>query len=116
MDEKQAAKAGKAKPAEQSANRLGLVVSELTAEQRKELKITGGLLIEDIRGNAARTDLQRGDVLLAVISKGGTTELRTVEQFNRVLAQFEKSATVTLLVRRGEVQTFVTIKGLNGDR
>ncbi|MDQ5945411.1 MAG: hypothetical protein QG619_833, partial [Pseudomonadota bacterium] len=29
---------------------------------------------------------------------------------------FEKSATVTLLVRRGEVQTFVTIKGLNGDR
>ena len=116
MDEKQAAKTGKAKPAEQSANRLGLVVSELTAEQRKELKLSGGLLIEDIRGNASRTDLQRGDILLAVISKGSTTELRTVEQFNRVLAQFEKTATVTLLVRRGDVQTFVTIKGLNGDR
>lgn len=115
-EDKQAAKAGKPKPAEQSANRLGLVVSELTAEQRKELRIAGGLLIEDIRGNATRTDLQRGDILLAVISKGSTTELRTVEQFNRVLAQFDKSASVTLLVRRGDVQTFVTIKGLNGDR
>lgn len=115
-DEKQAAAKGKAKPIEQSANRLGLVVSELTSEQRKDLKLSAGLLIEDIRGNAARTDLQRGDIVLALISKGVTTELRTVEQFNRLLSQFEKSATVTLLVRRGEVQTFVTIKGLNGDK
>jgi serine protease Do len=115
-DEKQTAAKGKAKPIEQSANRLGLVVSELTSEQRKELKLSAGLLIEDIRGNAARTDLHRGDIVLALISKGVTTELRTVEQFNRLLSQFEKSATVTLLVRRGEVQTFVTIKGLNGDK
>lgn len=115
VDDKQAAKA-KTKPMDQSANRLGLVVSELTSEQRKELKIASGLLIEDIRGNAARTDLQRGDIILAVISKGTTTELRTVDQFNRVLAQFDKNANVTLLVKRGEIQTFVTIKGLNGDK
>lgn len=115
VDDKLAVK-GKAKPADQSANRLGLVVSELTPEQRKELKVPSGLLIEDIRGNAARNDLQRGDIILAVTSKGTTTELRTVDQFNRVLAQFEKGANVTLLVRRGEIQTFVTIKGLNGDK
>jgi serine protease Do len=115
VDDKQAAKA-KTKPMDQSANRLGLVVSELTPEQRKELKIASGLLIEDIRGNAARTDLQRGDIILAVISKGTTTELRTVDQLNRVLAQFDKNANVTLLVKRGEIQTFVTIKGLNGDK
>jgi hypothetical protein len=29
-----------------------------------------------------------------------------------MLAQLDKSAHVTLLIRRGEVQTFVTIKGL----
>ena len=45
-----------------------------------------------------------------MISKGLTTELRTVEQFNRVLAQFDRNANVTLLVRRGGIQTFVTIK------
>lgn len=115
QDDRQAQKQ-KVKPAEQSANRLGLVVSELTPEQRKELRVSGGLLIEDIRGNAARTDLNRGDIILAVISKGLTTELRTVEQFNRVLAQFDRNANVTLLVRRGEIQTFVTIKGINGDK
>ncbi|MCP5269081.1 MAG: DegQ family serine endoprotease [Zoogloeaceae bacterium] len=116
VDSKQAARSSKPKAVEQSANRLGLVVSELTADQRRALKLSGGLLIEDIRGNAARTDLQRGDVILAVISKGVTTELRSAEQFNRVLSQFDKHANVTLLVRRGDVQTFVTIKGLNGDK
>ncbi len=115
-DDRQAARGTKPKPQEQAANRLGLVVSELTPEQRRDLKVNGGLLIEDIRGNAARTDLQRGDILLALISKGTTTELKSVEQFNRMLSQFEKGANVTLLVRRGDVQTFVTIKGINGDK
>ncbi|MBW7899980.1 MAG: DegQ family serine endoprotease [Rhodocyclaceae bacterium] len=115
-EERQAAAGGKAKPAEQAANRLGLVVSELTPEQRRELRTNGGLLVEDIRGNAARADLRPGDIILALISKGTTTELRSAEQFNRLLSQFDKSANVTLLVRRGDMQTFVTIKGINGDR
>ena len=114
QDEKQTERGGGANPKEQAANRLGLVVSELTPAQQKEFKVSGGLLIEDIRGNAARTDLRAGDVILAVISKGVTTEIRTVDQFNRMLAQFDKGANVTLLVRRGDLQTFVTIKGLNG--
>jgi len=103
-----------AKPSEQPANRLGLVVSELTAEQKRDLKMSSGLLIEDVRGTGSRADLRPGDVIIAVISKGATTEIRTVDQFNKLLAQFEKGSNVTLLIRRGEMQTFVTIKGLNG--
>jgi serine protease Do len=101
------------KPAEQAANRLGLVVSELTAEQKHELKLNGGLLIEDVRGNGSRSDLRPGDVIIAVISKGVTTEVKSAEQLNKLLAQFEKGSNVTLLIRRGEMQTFVTIKGLS---
>lgn len=109
-------KAGKnAKPTEQAANRLGLVVSELSAEQKRDLKLSSGLLIEDVRGGTARADLRPGDVILALISKGATTEIKTAEQFNKLLAQFDKSANITLLVRRGEMQTFITIKGLNGN-
>lgn len=100
---------------DQSANRLGLVVSELTPEQRRELKISGGLLVEDVVGSTSRADLRAGDIILAVISKGATTDIKSVEQFNRLLAQFDKSASVTLLVRRGDMQTFITIKGLNGN-
>lgn len=101
-------------PSDQEANRLGLVVSELTVEQRRELKIANGLLIEDVQGSISRADLRPGDIILALISKGGTTEVKSIEQFNRLLMQFDKSASVTLLVRRGDMQTFVTIRGFNG--
>ena len=107
------AKNGKAaKPVEQAANRLGLVVAELSAEQKKELKVSAGLVVSEVRGGAARSDLRPGDVILALIARGQNTEIRSVDQFNGLLAQFEKGATITLLIRRGEVQTFVTIKGL----
>ncbi len=116
-EEKVAARSKRgARPVERTANRLGLVVSELTAEQKRELKVNGGLLIEDVRSNAVRADLRPGDVILALISRGESTEIKSAEQFNRLLAQFDKAANVTLLVRRGEMQTFVTIKGLTERR
>ncbi|MGE5386708.1 MAG: DegQ family serine endoprotease [Betaproteobacteria bacterium] len=102
------------KQADRAANRLGLVVSELTTEQKRELKVNGGLLIEDVRGGTARADLRPGDVILSLIHKGATTEVKSVDQFNKLLSGFEKGANITLLVRRGELQTFITIKGLNG--
>jgi serine protease Do len=112
-EEKVAVKNAKdAKPAEATANRLGLVVSELSAEQKRELKVSGGLLIEDIRGNAARADLRPGDIILVLIARGVSTEIRNVDQFNKLLSQFDKAANLTLLVRRGEQQTFITLKGL----
>jgi serine protease Do len=112
-DEKSAAKTGKsAKPVEVASNRLGLLLSELSEEQKRELKVTGGLLVDDIRTNAVRADLRTGDVILALILRGVSTDLKNVDQFNKLLAQTDKSANLTLLIRRGEVQTFVTLKGL----
>lgn len=103
-----------AKPAEQAANRLGVVVSELSAEQKRDLKMASGLLVEEVRGAGSRADLRPGDIIIAVISKGATTELKTVDQFNKLLGQFDKGSNVTLLIRRGEAQTFITIKGFSG--
>ena len=112
-DEKSSARSGKSpKPVEQAANRLGLIVSELSSDKKRELKINGGLLIEDIRGNAVRADLRPGDIILALITRGVTTEITSIDQFNKLLGQFDKVANITLLVRRGELQTFITIKGL----
>jgi serine protease Do len=98
-----------------AANRLGLVLSELGADQKRELKVNGGLLIEDVRGSGVRYDLRTGDIILALIAKGNQTELRTVEQFNSALSAMEKSSVFTLLIRRGDSQSFVTVKGL-GDK
>lgn len=36
-------------------------------------------------------------------------------QFNRLLDQFANGRKVSLLIRRRETQTFITIKGLNGN-
>ncbi len=103
----------RAKPAEAAANRLGLVLSELTTEQKRELKLANGLLVEDVRGNGGRSDLRPGDIILALVRKGVSTEAKSVDQFNRLLAQLDKAASITLLVKRGEQQTYITIKGLN---
>jgi serine protease Do len=98
------------KPAEPApANRLGLVLSEPGAEQKRQLGIRHGLIVEEVR-EAGRGELRQGDVILALIQRGIQTEIRTVDQFNSLLAKYDKSASITLLVRRGDSQTFVTIR------
>jgi serine protease Do len=101
---------GKPKPSEQVANRLGLVVTDLSADQKRELKLNGGVAVEDVRPNS-RADVRPGDVITAVTSKGRTTELRSADQFNRLVAQIDRNTAMTLHVRRGESNLFVTVKG-----
>ena len=100
----------RAKPAEAVANRLGLVLAELSDEQRKELNVKNGVLVDEVRGQP-RADLRKGDIILALIHKGVNTEAKSVAQFNKALNAIDKSVTITLHVRRGENQSFVTIKG-----
>ena len=94
------------------ANRLGLVLSELTPEQKREIKLDHGLVVEEVRNGHSRADLRPGDIILGLISKGAHTDIKSVEQFNKLLGQIDKSTAITLLVRRGESQTFIIIKGL----
>ena len=99
------------KPAELAANRLGIVVSELSAEQKKDLRLGQGLVVVDVRPDA-KADVRRGDVILKLVHNGQHTELKTSEQFNKLLAGLDKNAVITLQVRRGENTAFVTVTGL----
>jgi serine protease Do len=100
----------RSKPTERAANRLGLVVTDLTAEQKRDLKAEGGVLIEEAR-LTVRADLRAGDMITAVSIKGQTTELKSAEQFNKLIGQLERNVAITLHLRRGENTMFVTIKG-----
>src|SRR5713226_4704282 len=100
----------KGKPPEQAANRLGFAVVDLTAEQKRDLKLGGGVIVEEVRNNR-RADVRAGDVITAVTSKGQTTEVKSTEQFNKLLGQLERNTTLTLHVRRGESNLFVTVRG-----
>ncbi len=103
---------GRDKPkAEAPANRLGIVVGELSPEQKKGLCLSYGIVVTDVRPDS-KADVRKGDVLLTVVHKGQHTELKSVEQFNRMLNGLDKNAVITLQVRRGESTAFVTISGL----
>jgi len=86
--------------------RLGLTLSELNADQRKELGINGGLLVEEAQGAAAKAGIRRGDVLMAINNQ----DVKSVEQLNQLLGQFEKSRSVALLIRRGDGALYVPLR------
>jgi serine protease Do len=86
--------------------RLGLTVSELSAEQRSELGVGGGLLVEDVQGAAARAGIRRGDILMALNNQ----DIKSVEQVTQLLNQFEKAKSVALLIRRGDSALYVPLR------
>ena len=99
----------KAKP-----NRMGLVLSDLTEDQKKELDLKSGVLIEDISG-PVRGNVHPGDVILAVVSRGQTTDAKSAEQVNTHLSKLEKGAAVTLRLKRGDQEFFATLRLNGGD-
>ena len=98
------------RPVEQAANRLGLVVNDLTPEQRRDLKVNGGVIVEEVR-QAARGDVRSGDVITAITTRGQTTDIASADQLNKLLTQIDRNSILTLHVRRGESNLFVTIRG-----
>ncbi len=99
------------KQAAAPANRLGLMVSELSAKQKEDLKLPGGVVVTEVRPDA-RAELRRGDILVSLVHKGQHTAIQSVEQLNKVLSGLDKNAVITLQVRRGDAMAYVTVNGL----
>ena len=89
-----------------AAQHLGLTVADLSAAQKKELKLKGGVRVVSAEGAAARAGLQEGDVLLALAN----VELASVKDFEAVLAKVDKTKPVNVLVRRGEWAQYSLIR------
>jgi serine protease Do len=85
---------------------LGLVVSDLSDAQKRELRLRGGVRIDSAAEPAARAGLREGDIVLAVAN----TEVLTARDFEAVMARIDKSRPVSLLVRRGEVAQYVLVR------
>jgi serine protease Do len=99
------------KQAAAAANRLGLMVSELNAKQKEELKLSHGVLVTEVRADA-RGELRRGDILVSLVHKGQHTPIQSVEHLNKVLSGLDRNAVITLQVRRGDAMAYVTVNGL----
>ena len=82
------------------------MLSELSDEQKKILKVEGGLLVEEVKSAATRAELSPGDVILAL----GNIELHSLDQFNEALKQVPNNRSIALLVRRGEMVSYIAIR------
>jgi len=89
-----------------SANKLGLLLSDLTAQLKRQLKIAGGALVEEVSGIAARAGIRSGDVILAFNNQ----EVKSAEQFGQLLAQAGAGRNVALLVRRGDSALYIPLR------
>jgi serine protease Do len=107
-DKDEAAKPSRG-PAKAEPNRLGLLLRDLTPQQKKKLNGKDGVQVIDAQGNAAQAGIRRGDVVLAV----NNTEVQSVDQFNKLVDGVASGKTVALLVQRGENTLFVPVK-VNG--
>ena len=92
--------------AEGAANALGFKVSDLTAADRKELGVAGGVKVEATEGVAASAGLRQGDVLLQ-LNNAAITDTR---QFAALVAKLDPKKPSVVLVRRGDVSQFVSLR------
>ena len=107
-DEKAAAnKPQSNKPAPGPApNALGLHVSNLTAEQRRELRIEGGVLVDSSEGRAATAGVRAGDLILQM----NNVEIKDAAQFNALAGKLDPKKSVAVLVRRENITQYLVIK------
>ena len=89
-------------------NKLGLVVEDLTADQRQQLGLKGeGVVITRVDGAAARrAALQPGDIVLMV----GRKPVASTSDFSTSVKQLKTGDSVMLLIRRNDVTSFVAIE------
>ena len=108
--ERTEAKAATPEPAKpQSSNALqalGLSLTELTAADKKELNLKGGVRVASADGAAARAGLREGDVIVAIAN----SEIATVKDVEAALAKVEKARPINVLFRRGEWAQYAVIR------
>ncbi len=85
---------------------LGLVVSELSDAQKKEIKIKGGVKVDAAEGAAARAGLREGDVIVSVAN----VEVSTVKEFEAAVVKADKTKAINVLFRRGEWAQYALIR------
>ncbi len=84
--------------------RLGLAVRPLNPDEQRQLQLSGGLVVEEVNGAAARAGIKTGDVILAA----GTESVSSVAQLQNIAGKATDQ--IAILVQRGDSKLYVPIK------
>jgi len=108
--DKPSAKAGAAPEKKAEANAavqlLGLTVSDLSDAQKKELKLKGGVRVDAVAEPALRAGIREGDVVTQIAN----TEVTDAKAFAQVVSKLDKSKSVSILLRRGDLSQYTVIR------
>ncbi|UVJ46621.1 DegQ family serine endoprotease [Pseudomonas sp. LS1212] len=92
---------------ERSSNRLGVAVTDLTAEQKKSLDLQGGVVIKEVLdGPAALIGLQPGDVITHLNNQA----IASANDFTQIAKELPKNRSVSMRVLRQGRASFITFK------
>ena len=107
-EEELASKDDNGEPGKAEADRLGLEVQDLTAEQRSKLELDArGILVKNVTKGPARTaGVRRGDIILMINHK----DVKTARQFEKLVEDLPRKKLLPLLIQRGNSPVFLTIK------
>jgi serine protease Do len=104
VGEAKAEKIASAGAAAGEGGRLGLAVRPLDPDEKQEAALTsGGLVVENASGPAARAGIQPGDIVLAL----NGTPVRSVDELKSLVGHSGK--TVALLIQRDKTKLFVPV-------
>lgn len=93
-----------------SSNRLGVVVAELTEQQRETMEIENGILVREVRqGPAAMVGLRPGDVITSLDNK----QIESVKQFESLTADLPTDRSVSMRVIRQGRASYITFRLAN---
>ena len=94
-------------PKTAEANRIAITVADLNVEQRKQIEVKNGVLVQQVdSGPAQRAGIRRGDVILKI----NNLEIKDSNHFSEVVKGLLVNASVPVLVQRGSGALFLAMK------
>ena len=87
------------------ADRLGLVVGNLSQETMTKLRIKGGVKITEVEGPGQAAGLRVDDIILAVNDQ----DIKDVKQFEETVGKLSKDKAAALLIRRANLTQWVPV-------
>ncbi|WP_423229754.1 DegQ family serine endoprotease [Thermithiobacillus plumbiphilus] len=100
-------KPGEMASSAQESDRLGVRVDTLTAEQKRKLKVSGGLLVTAVApGPAADAGIRPGDVIVQLARQ----PVGDVAQFQRLVAGLPRGQPIPVLVNRGGGSLYLALQ------
>jgi serine protease Do len=90
-----------------ASNRLGVVVAELTEQQREALDISAGIAVREVRqGPAAMVGLRPGDVVTSLDNQ----QIESVKQFEQLTEKLPTNRSVSMRVIREGRASYITFR------